>query len=230
VDRNRYINQDNKVSQTGSKCDRHRPGPVDVFCAVLPTNRLTGPGLGRSKNGGVWVRLSFSRLATQPIGPLGGHFSTSLARGRSTLLASWCPKIVRPAPGEADRIWGCEMWWGGVGGEVCLTSGDKSQTGSNIDRPPARQVEFLVVRSDGVERVVRVDGVHCLDTGRQKSQTESKVDRPPARQVEYWGVRFDGVEWVVRFDGVQCPVEGGKRAKRNQNLTGFRRGRWKLGV
>jgi hypothetical protein len=75
---------------------------------------------------------------------------------------------------------------------------------------------------DGVERVVRVDGVHCLDTGRQKSQTESKVDRPPARQVECWGVRFDEVEWVMRIDGVQGgSAAGGKRAKRNQTSAGL---------
>jgi hypothetical protein len=66
------------------------------------------------------------------------------------------------------------------------------------------------VRFDGVEWVVRVDGVVCLDAGGQRSQTRSNFDRPPAGPVEVGGVRFDGVEWVVRFGGVMCVDYNGK--------------------
>jgi hypothetical protein len=40
-----------------------------------------------------------------------------------------------------------------------------------IDRGPAGPVEVGGVIVDGVEWVVRVDGVLCLVPGRQKSQT-----------------------------------------------------------
>jgi hypothetical protein len=91
----------------------------------------------------------------------------------------------------------------------------------------ARPVELWGVRFDGVERLVRFDGVVCLASEGQDSRptsagagrcllgrvTRKYVDLPPARPVEVWGVRCDGVEWVVRFDGVVCSASEGKDSR-----------------
>jgi hypothetical protein len=59
-------------------------------------------------------------------------------------------------------------WVVRVGVLVCLDAGgQKSQTRSNFDQPPAAPVEVWGVRFDGVEWVVRFGGVMCVDYNGQ---------------------------------------------------------------
>jgi hypothetical protein len=75
--------------------------------------------------------------------------------------------------------------------------GQKSQTDSKVDRPPARLVVVGGVRFDGVDWVVRVGGVgrnRYINQDNQVYQTESKFDR-------HW--------WVVICDGIKIrPATG----------------------
>jgi hypothetical protein len=94
-------------------------------------------------------------------------------------------------------------------GRPCF-GGAKEPNGIKLRPALAEAGRIFGFETDGVERAVRLDGVVCLDSGRQKSQTGSNFDRAPAAPVDFWGVGFDGVKRGVGFDGVVCLDSGAK--------------------
>jgi hypothetical protein len=112
------------------------------------------------------------RLAEQPIGKLRRIVRQASPEAGRYVCPSVSPKIVRPVTDDAGRSWGvrCDRveWVVRVDGVVCLDAGgQRNQTRSNVDRPPAAPVEVGGVRFDGVEWVVRFGGVMCVDYNGQ---------------------------------------------------------------
>jgi hypothetical protein len=90
--------------------------------------------------------------------------------------------------------------------------GQKSQTESKVDRPPARLVVVGGVRFDGVDWVVRVGGVgrnRYINQDNQVYQTESKFDR-------HWPEPVEGLCAVLPAN-----ISTGPRPGRSKNDGGW---------